>query len=286
MDRWIAGTRHLTYEQKGFYLDLLIWMYETGNGVKDAEHAARILDCDPRTSRRLLADLRPKFYERSGELRNKLVTELIRNGGKIRGLRAEVESTEFPDVPDPVPVPVKRSPDPSQESGSGGFAEFQSPPIHDLSREPPSGGICKGAFRENAPGAKPPKAGPKANGYAPDFEALWNAKPRRAGADDKRRAYRAWSARRTEGHEPATMLEGTIRYRAYCQAQDKEGTEYVMQTATFLGPSDPPHFLNRWDPPKPRAAEGNYERLARHFGWDQEGVTLEGEVDNGDNHEA
>ena len=105
MDRWIGGTQELTFEQKGFYIDLLIWMYQTGNGIKNAEHVARILKCDPRTSRRLLAKLRPKFYERSGELRHKLVTELIKNGCKIRGLNGyvdrDVEATKTHLDPDP-----------------------------------------------------------------------------------------------------------------------------------------------------------------------------------------
>lgn len=103
MDRWLAGTRQMTFEQKGFYLELLIWMYQTGEGVKNAEHAARIVGCDPRTSRRLLADLRPKFYERSGELRHKLVTELIKKGGRIKHLVDEekLRKTHTVPVPDP-----------------------------------------------------------------------------------------------------------------------------------------------------------------------------------------
>ncbi len=113
MDRWTAGTRHLTYEQKGFYIDLLVWMFETGNPVKDSDHAARILCCDPRTSRRLLADLSPKFRRTSAGLRHKLVDELIRNGGKIRGL----EANNFPADPDPdLDLPdLSDLPDPDKE---------------------------------------------------------------------------------------------------------------------------------------------------------------------------
>lgn len=107
MDRWTAGTRTLTYEQKGFYLDLLIWLFETGKPIKNADHAARILGCDPRISRRLLADLSGKFRRTSAGDRHKLVDELRRNAGKVRGLQA----INFPTDPDPDPDPDLRSPD-------------------------------------------------------------------------------------------------------------------------------------------------------------------------------
>ena len=119
MDRWVAGTRGLTFEEKGFYLDLLIWMYDNGRGIKDADHAARVLGCDPRTSRRLLAKLRPKFYERSGELFHKLVREILKNGGKVRELGRYVDLTELPTDPDPDPEKEKDSPTESPKRKSG-----------------------------------------------------------------------------------------------------------------------------------------------------------------------
>lgn len=109
MDRWVAGTRELTFEQKGFYIDLLVYLYDSGRAIKDASHAARITGCDPRTARRLLADLRPKFYLRSDGLRHKLVTEIIRNRGVIRGLGTSEIGTNLPHDPDPDPA----SPPPS-----------------------------------------------------------------------------------------------------------------------------------------------------------------------------
>lgn len=46
------------------------------------------------------------------------------------------------------------------------------------------------------------------------------------------------------------MESGTDRYRVYCQKTGKLGTEFVMQLATFLGPEDPPRFLEGWEPPR------------------------------------
>jgi len=42
------------------------------------------------------------------------------------------------------------------------------------------------------------------------------------------------------------MLEGVRRYRRWCEATGKVGTEVVMMAATFLGPEDPPRFLEAW----------------------------------------
>lgn len=105
MDRWIAGTKQLTFEQKGFYIDLLVYLYDSGRAIKDADHAARITGCDPRTSRRLLADLSQKFYRRSDGLRHKLVTEILKKGGKINYLGRVENLTEQHIDPEPDPEP-------------------------------------------------------------------------------------------------------------------------------------------------------------------------------------
>ncbi len=100
-----------------------------------------------------------------------------------------------------------------------------------------------------------PKPTAKAD-YAQDFEAAWQTRPKRAGSDDKRLAYRAWKARLAEGHTPEEMIAGWLAYRAYLEVAGKIGTEFVMQGATFLGPADPPHFDHDWALPKPEATNG------------------------------
>ena len=106
MDRWIAGTQELSFEERGFYISLLVYLYDTGKPIKDSDHAARILRCDKRTSRRLWAKLLPKFRLTSGGIRHRLCDELLRNGGKIKTL----EGNRFPLKPDPDPEKEKDSP--------------------------------------------------------------------------------------------------------------------------------------------------------------------------------
>lgn len=82
--------------------------------------------------------------------------------------------------------------------------------------------------------------------YTTDFLNAWEHYPKRNGSNDKRKAFKAWSARLTQGHTTDVMIQGAQRYNAYCVAIGRVGTEFVMQAATFFGPADPPHFLEPW----------------------------------------
>lgn len=99
IDRWVAGTRFLgssvqeTYFLKGVYLDLLIYLYEGGGAIKDEAHISRITGLNPRTSRRIWPELRSKFARNQHGFHHKLVTELLRNGGKLKNLRISAEGS-------------------------------------------------------------------------------------------------------------------------------------------------------------------------------------------------
>jgi hypothetical protein len=71
--------------------------------------------------------------------------------------------------------------------------------------------------------------------------------PKRAGSQPWRRAASALRARLKDGATLQEILAGVERYRGFCQATGKLGTEVVMQAATFLGPEC--HFQQPWDPP-------------------------------------
>lgn len=60
--------------------------------------------------------------------------------------------------------------------------------------------------------------------------------PKRAGGYDWEGAKKAWRARLREGHTWEQLLDGADRYRAYCEAAGKIGTEIVMMPKTFCGP--------------------------------------------------
>ena len=78
-----------------------------------------------------------------------------------------------------------------------------------------------------------------------DLKALY---PPRAGDQPWREALKQATARIKEGHSWSQMLDGVRRYSAYIRCKGDEGTEFVKQAKTFLGPDKP--FLLPWDPPK------------------------------------
>lgn len=94
----------------------------------------------------------------------------------------------------------------------------------------------------------------------PGFEEFWSVFPRRAGGNPKTRAVKAYRARLRDGHTPEVMLEGARRYAEFIRATGKEGTEYVLQAATFVG-SDK-RFQEEWAKP----GEGNVAPLYRREG--------------------
>ena len=80
-----------------------------------------------------------------------------------------------------------------------------------------------------------------------EFETFKKAYPKRAGSQPWSRARKAIHARLKHGNTMAEILAGTKRYRAYAFGTDKDGTEFVLQAATFCGPEK--HFLQPWELP-------------------------------------
>ncbi len=93
--------------------------------------------------------------------------------------------------------------------------------------------------------------------YSPEFEAAWQAYPKRAGGNPKATAYKHWKARIADGATASELLAGVQRYAAYIRTTGKLGTEYVKQAATFFGPDR--HFEEAWQTP---SAPGGGRRSA------------------------
>lgn len=100
--------------------------------------------------------------------------------------------------------------------------------------------------------------------YSPEFETVWQAYPKRAGANNKSAAGKAWAARIKSGVTAARMLEGVQRYAAFVAATGRSGTEYVKQAATFFGPDH--HFDEAWD--APAASKRQTASQQKHSGFD------------------
>ncbi len=73
-DDWFAGTRMLTMEQKGFFMECLMLMWDRKAGIPcDPSWLSRAIRIDPRTARRLTCDLLKlgKLHDDDGTLINK-----------------------------------------------------------------------------------------------------------------------------------------------------------------------------------------------------------------------
>lgn len=83
--------------------------------------------------------------------------------------------------------------------------------------------------------------------YSPAFEGLWMIRPDRGPNNNKQDAYRAYCQRIKDGDDPIVIHKGVERYKRWCKATDKLGTELTKQMSTFLGPSR--HYLEEWKLP-------------------------------------
>jgi len=67
------------------------------------------------------------------------------------------------------------------------------------------------------------------------FDAAWATYPKRSGGNPRTLAAKAWAARVREGVSEEELALATKHYAAHCATENKTGTPYVMQGATFYG---------------------------------------------------
>jgi hypothetical protein len=92
---------------------------------------------------------------------------------------------------------------------------------------------------------RPAKADP------PEFIHIRSAYPKRGGSQPWPKALKAAQARIREGDTWTDLLDGVSRYAEFVRATGKEGTEYVLQAATFFGPDK--RYLEPWAAPATKA---------------------------------
>jgi len=80
------------------------------------------------------------------------------------------------------------------------------------------------------------------------FDAAWAAYPKRAGGNARAMAMKAWRARMADGVDENVLLAAVHRYRQYCEATERVGTEWVLMASTFFGPSK--RYDEEWAAPK------------------------------------
>lgn len=81
--------------------------------------------------------------------------------------------------------------------------------------------------------------------YSSEFENAWSQFPKRAGGNSKKAAYKKWNERLKQRFTAEDMTSGVIRYKKSLEKEGTINTKYVMQGATFFGPSE--HFMESYD---------------------------------------
>lgn len=96
------------------------------------------------------------------------------------------------------------------------------------------------------------------------FESFWSAYPKRAGGNPKATARKRWASA-LKRDESGNIIEGVMRYAAFCDATEKTGTEFVMQAATFLGQRE--GWTESWDvgEAKKSGVQARYDSLGETF---------------------
>lgn len=249
---YLGDTAHLSIEEDCLYRRLLDLHWKLGHLPADEQMLARLARFPQDKFESAWPQVRP-FFRDPGGRKKKLVNSRMQrlladcsyrieqkrdaaNARWNKKMNAPAMQTQSDPDPEARSRPREEPPDPSQDYGSGDISNFTT--------------IGPSAKNADGPSPKVPSTKKQKNGYPAAFERLWGKRPHRAGSNPKAGAFRAWNARRKEGSTEEDMESGTDRYRDYCQKTGKLGTEYVMQLATFLGPEDPPRFLEGWEPPR------------------------------------
>lgn len=98
--------------------------------------------------------------------------------------------------------------------------------------------------KENEKESPVPSLDGTSGGYSSDFTATFAIYPRRHGGNPKKEAYMAWRARLRAGVPAEVLHAGVERYAAFCAAEGKVGSRFVMMASSFFGPGE--HYLEPW----------------------------------------
>lgn len=138
--------------------------------------------------------------------------------------------------------------EPGIERGSGGLDAHAKVNGKTLDK-PGSGELTAGGRKRDKSWREP---------FSTDFESAWAIYPKRDGSNPKGEAFSAWNARLREGHTAEEMLQGVRRYRSWCDARGKTGTETVMQAKRFFGPGK--EFTGPWPIAAPKSPKQEMHR--------------------------
>lgn len=261
---YLADTMHLATEEHGAYLLLIFNYWQTGKAIpkKRLQKIARV----PNDRWPSVEDSLSEFFTDDGDnwvherIERDLESVMEAQEQRARAGKASAEARKRAkqtkperntnDRSTPVEIPLQRNPD---EKSTNKDTDTDTEQTKDKTL---------GTSASDAPAQTDETEADqssKAKAYPQEFELAWGKYPKRPGSNPKRQALKCWHARVKEGHDPAAILAGVIRYAKFCQSTGKANTEYVMQAQRFFGTSC--EFENEWSPPQP------FPERPRHSGF-------------------
>jgi uncharacterized protein YdaU (DUF1376 family) len=254
---YLADTARLTTEQHGAYFLIIMDYWRNGPPPDDDTTLAQIARLSMDAWSMSQAKLRLLFSIDNGVWRHKRIDqELVK--AKANKAQAKVKATKaanarwgkqpenapsdapstpqavLKECPSPSPSPLTKEKQESLGASAPKQAEIET------GDEVGEGG--------DGDGEPTPKAAKQSD---IEFERAWSLYPKRHGGNSRQEALKAWNARIRDGVKADIMVAGTERYAEHCKANDKLGTEFVMQASRFYGSSA--QYAENW-PATPNGA--------------------------------
>jgi len=235
---WMTATVHWTDAERGAYISLLAFQWVNKMIPTDEIQLARIMGTPESQFEERWAAVGQKFDGDDAGLFNNRLEAHRKNAIRLRDAKAR--GAEAANV-------VRRAKKTQRVLAANGSANAErnaSATPTSTSTSTYSEEESKNTEQRSANAERVPRGS-----YWKDEKFLeWRLDyPKRAGGVDPEGGKKAAQARIREGHTWEQLFAGRDRYRAYCEAAGKIGTEYVMTMKTFLGPSK--RFLEDWELP-------------------------------------
>jgi uncharacterized protein YdaU (DUF1376 family) len=240
---WLGATLHWTDAERGAYMSLLVFQWVNNKVPADTAQLARIMGTPEREFEARWSRVGVKFDGDQSGLFNNRLEEHRKKALQLRDKRAF--GATVANAHRRAKRTAERNAEPIAEHDAERISEHHAPVT------PTSTSTSTSSEEKNKRASLRSAHAQRASRGTPWNDDEWiNFKleyPHRIGGVQWARAMKSWKARLAEGHTWQELLEGARRYRMYCDAAGKSGTEYVMHASTFCGPDK--GFTQEWEIP-------------------------------------
>lgn len=235
---FLASTATWDGEERSLFMLLLAYQWAAGSLPKDPQRIAKMAQYEWVTFKRLWSTIAHKFVESDSGLVNARLEEhriKVNELGEKNRERAQKAAAGRWQGKNARSTYINGA---SSIHDKHVSSNAQTGPLNDAIQSNPIQSNLNQERKTTTAASRP---------EPPEFAEFKAAYPKRGGGNPWPRAIKAIRARLTEGHTWPEIIAGVTRYAAFVRETGREGTEFVMQAATFCGPDK--RFLEAWEPP-------------------------------------